>query len=233
MGKTRLASQVALGVASTYEAGAWLVELASISTGDRVPAQIAAAVASNATSMTDIGSDLRARGSMLLVLDNCEHVIEAAAEAANELIASVPGLSLLATSRQPIQLDAEVVWSIPPLVEDDARCELFEDRFERATGRRLAGADRSAVSELCGLLDGSPLAIELAAVQAREVPMSVLVDVVREGEDPLQRRGTRSASELGLGHRVESAIASRRAAARLFWCFRKPLAGSARRRPHS
>ena len=188
MGKTRLVSQLALELAGSYGSGAWLVELASVSEDDQVLAQVAAAVGSNATSVDELIADLRLRGRLLLVLDNCEHVVDAAAKVAEELVAGVPDLSILATSREPLQLDAEVVWRIPPLDGADVRCDLFEDRLARASGRAEA-VDRTVVGELCALLDGSPLAIELAAVQAREVPLTELVELVRGGEDALPRRG--------------------------------------------
>ena len=96
---------------------------------------------------------------------------------------------MLATSREPLLLEGEVVWRIPALNDDDARCDLFEQRVHTAAGGRIAPGDRDAVVELCAALDGLPLAIELAAAQAREVPIARLLDVIREGTDPLARRG--------------------------------------------
>ena len=190
MGKTRLASHLVLQVADSYEAGAWLIELASISTDEQVVGQVAATLGSTATTMEDLATDLGGRGSMLLLLDNCEHVIDAASRVAAQLVAELPALRILATSRESLQVENEVVWRIPSLTDQDTLCELFEQRLVTAAGGRSSSRpDRGDVAMLCDALDGSPLAIELAAVHALDVPISRLISVVREGTEPLARRG--------------------------------------------
>ncbi len=196
MGKTRITSQLLLDIADSYDAGAWLVELASITMSEQVPAQVAAAVGSTATAIDDLVAELAARGPILLLMDNCEHVIDAAADAAAQLIARVPTLRVLATSRESLQVEGEVVWRIPSLSDHDTLCDLFEQRLRTATAGRAPTPDRTQISLLCAELDGSPLAIELAAVHALDVPITDLIAMVRDGTDPLARRGSDRQSSL-------------------------------------
>lgn len=188
MGKTRLTSELVLRIASSYDSGAWLVELASASEPEQVLGQVAASVGSHATTTDELAAELRGRGRMLLLIDNCEHVIDAAAEVAAELLARVPHLSVLATSREALRVEGERVWRIPALSVEDAGCALFADRYAEGTAdfERL---DRAAVVELCQALDGSPLAIELASSHARALPIDQLLAVVRDGSETLARRG--------------------------------------------
>lgn len=188
MGKTRLTSQLLLQVAASYD-GAWLVELASIADPARVVGQVAAGLGSRATTTDELVAELAGRGPTLVLLDNCEHLIDAAADVAAELLARLPDLRIVATSREPLQVEREVVWRIPALVGDDARCALFAHRYTSASGGAFDTLDRSLVAELCTTLDGSPLAIELAAVHAREVPLRQLIDLLRDGSETLARRG--------------------------------------------
>src|SRR5713101_2706070 len=103
----------------------------------------------------------------LLVLDNCEHVVESAAEVAASLLAAAPGLKVVATSREPLGVGGEVMWTVPPLLEADA-LELFTDRARQASPQfRLRHADGDAVLDICRRLEGLPLAIELAAARTR------------------------------------------------------------------
>lgn len=189
MGKTRLTSELVLATHSAYDDGAWLVELAPVSRPDQVLGQVAGALGSTATQLEGLALDLGRRGSMLVLLDNCEHVIDGAAEVTAELLARVPDLRVLATSRAPMQIEGEHVWRIPSLAGDDTRCALFAHRFATASGSADDVLPRDDVSELCEALDGSPLAIELAAVQAREMPLPDLIALVRGGEESLARRG--------------------------------------------
>ncbi|WP_183098811.1 ATP-binding protein [Nocardioides pelophilus] len=188
MGKTRLTSQLLLQVAGSYD-GAWLVELASVSDPARVVGQVAAGLGSRATTTDELVAELAVRGPTLVLLDNCEHLIDAAADVAAELLARLAGLRIVATSREPLQVEGEVVWRIPALVGDDARCALFAHRYTSASGGGFDSLDRSMVAELCSTLDGSPLAIELAAVHAREVPLRQLIDLLLDGSETLARRG--------------------------------------------
>ena len=171
VGKTRLAIEVAREQSASLASGACLVELAPV--GD--PAGVRAAI----TSALDLPdpNQLAARiGShdLLLVLDNCEHVITEAAEVAEDLLGRCPGLRLLATSREGLRVGGETIWPVPPLAADDA-VHLFLARAQAAGAQLTTSAELlDAVSEICVRLDGLPLAIELAAARTRAFPIQQL-----------------------------------------------------------
>ena len=169
VGKTRLGVEVARGASAELADGGCLVELAPI--GD--PAAVRAAIAT-ALDLPDADhlAELIGERELLVVLDNCEHVITTAAEVAEELLRRCPRLRLLATSREGLRVGGEVVWPVPPLGAGDA-AELFLARAE-ASGARFEVTDelRSHVLDICTRLDGLPLAIELAAARTRAFPIS-------------------------------------------------------------
>ncbi|WP_420847166.1 ATP-binding protein, partial [Nonomuraea basaltis] len=175
-GKTRLALEVAAGL--EVPDGLWLVELASA-------AGVRAAVES-VLKVTDLVAALRGTAP-LIVLDNCEHVIEEAARVARWLLAEVAGLRILATSREPLDIPGEMIHTVPPLPEGPA-VELFADRA--AAARPELVVERADAARICRELDGIPLAIELAAARLRTMPMSVLVEQL---DDRLALRGGRTA----------------------------------------
>ena len=105
---------------------------------------------------------------MLMVLDNCEHLLDASAALVAALLAACPALTLLATSREPIGVAGEVSWRVPSLSLADEAIELFTDRARRARPDFAVTDDNAAtVTEICRRLDGMPLAIELAAARVR------------------------------------------------------------------
>ncbi|MFF4357048.1 BTAD domain-containing putative transcriptional regulator [Streptomyces sp. NPDC001604] len=173
-GKTRLAEEAAAGLPQ-----AWLVELAPLDRPEAVPGAVVSALGLRETVLmtTELTApqddplallvEYCAPRSQLLILDNCEHVIEAAAALAETLLTRCPGLTILATSREPLGVPGESVRPVEPLVLDQAH-RLFE---ERASAVRPDAAavlrDREAVEEICRRLDGLPLAIELAAARLR------------------------------------------------------------------
>ncbi|MFJ4645060.1 BTAD domain-containing putative transcriptional regulator [Streptomyces bobili] len=173
-GKTRLAEEAAAGLPQ-----AWLVELASLDRPEAVPGAVVSALGLRETVLmtTDLATpqddpvallvEYCAPRSQLLILDNCEHVIGAAAGLAETLLTRCPGLTILATSREPLGVPGESVRPVEPLLPDQAY-RLFTERA--ATVRRDAAAaprDEEAVTEICRRLDGLPLAIELAAARLR------------------------------------------------------------------
>ncbi len=180
-GKTRLALKVASEVAERFEDGAWLVELASLSDPDLVAQAVASALKVReqpgrplAETLVDA---LRPR-QMLLVLDNCEHLIDACARFAEAMLSSCPGLRILATSREILGIAGETNWAVPSLSVPDAgedlyaienlmRYEALRLFVERARSRlpdfELNEETAGAVVEVCRRLEGMPLAIELAA----------------------------------------------------------------------
>jgi len=190
-GKTRLALQVASNALPEFEDGAWLIEFGSLADPTLVPQTAASALGVREQSgrpLTHTLADhLRAR-RVLLVLDNCEHLVGACAQLATALLQGCPTLTILATSHEPLGVDGETVWLVPPLslsgvpLTKDAALEqasrliqpqseavqLFVARAEAASpGFMLTADNASAVEDICRRLDGLPLAIELAAARLR------------------------------------------------------------------
>ena len=188
-GKTRLAGQVAARVAGRFADGAWLVELASV----QDPAQVAAAVAAALGVREQPGvpageavGRVLARQQLLLVLDNCEHVIGAAAQLCAGLLAAADDVRVLATSREPLAVAGEARYRLGPLTlpgPGDTRdggseaVALFTDRARCADPRFALDAQAAAmVARLVARLDGMPLAIELAAARVEALGMGQLLD---------------------------------------------------------
>ena len=166
-GKTRLARETAHRVAGAFDRIAW-VDLAPLADGDLVAAQVATSL----HAVEHIGTppwELVVGGvgtqRVLLVLDNCEHVVDACARLAEHLLRSCPNATILATSREALGVASETAWLVPPLVSDEA-VQLFIDRA-RAALPTFAPASDAAVRDICRRLDGIPLAIELAAARIR------------------------------------------------------------------
>ncbi len=182
IGKTRLAFAVSRQLRSRFADGVWVAELAPLSEGALVPGTVAAAVGLEVPGgemSSDSVADALGRKTMLIVLDNCEHVVGAAARMAEALLRANPAVSVIATSREPLLVDGEWVTSVPALavpaedVEHDGdplefgAVQLFCERVRAvqpsfAPDRRLA----SQIGAICRRLDGIPLAIELAAPRA-------------------------------------------------------------------
>ncbi|WP_326588993.1 AfsR/SARP family transcriptional regulator [Streptomyces sp. NBC_01294] len=183
-GKTRLAVQSARPLLGRFPDGVWLVELAPLSAEADVPQAVwnALALRDQASATGDpldrLAAALRTR-TALLVLDNCEHLIGAAAALADRLLGECPGLSILATSREPLGLTGEALWpvrplALPPRDADAAQAmsyaavRLLNDRAAAArSGFAVTEETAPAVTRICRALDGMPLAIELAAARLR------------------------------------------------------------------
>jgi predicted ATPase len=177
-GKTRLAREAAARVAAPAPQPAsafaptrvaW-ADLTAVADPAHVPAQLAAAFGlPGRADVAPLDAVRLAVGDApaLVVLDNCEHVIDAAAAAADALLRTCAGLRILATSREALGVAGETAWLVPPLAADEA-AELFAERAQAAqAGFALTAANRAAVDEICRRLDGVPLAIELAAARVR------------------------------------------------------------------
>src|SRR5712691_2871514 len=170
-GKTRLALELASAAASDFPHGVWFADLSPLSSGefvwDRVALTLGVKEPGPGRSWADsVGGQLESRQA-LLILDNCEHLVEAAAEVAASVLASAPGVKVVATSREPLGVAGEVTWAVPSMIEADA-VELFTDRARQALPQfRLHDEDRKAVLDICRRLDGLPLAIEFAAARSR------------------------------------------------------------------
>ena len=189
-GKTRLAGQVAKQVAGRFADGAWLAELAPVRDPVLVPAMVAAALGVREQPGLSAAAALArvlARQQLLLVLDNCEHVIGAAAELCAGLLAACDEVRVLATSREPLAVAGEARYRLAPLALPDpddlakaARAEavaLFTDRARSADARfALTGETTPTVARLVARLDGMPLAIELAAARVEALGVAGLLD---------------------------------------------------------
>ncbi len=180
VGKTRLALQVAAELAPAFLDGVWLVELAPVGDPASLPDLVATSLAVTpqaGLSVTESVARVLADRNLLIVLDNCEHVLDAAAEVVETILASTSTVSVLATSREALRVGGEHTWLVPSLdvragVASEA-VSLFVARA-RAVNRSFQLEDATeidAVTEICQRLDGVALAIELAA--ARMVSMSV------------------------------------------------------------
>jgi predicted ATPase/DNA-binding SARP family transcriptional activator len=179
-GKTRLANEVARLLADRCDDGAFVAELAPVGDPNDVP-RAAVDALDLPESDTDATTRLRAHcrdRDLLLVLDNCEHVLDAAAQLTEDLLGTCRAVRIIATSREPLRVDGEVVWPVPPLETDDA-IELFAQRAHAAhPAFALDDAALPVIAEVVGRLDGLPLAIELAAARTRAFGVDQLRDAL-------------------------------------------------------
>ena len=183
-GKTRLAVQVAGQLAGEFSGGVWYVDLAPITDPELVPTTAARALGlpdQPGRSTMDTLTRFIADRQMLVVLDNCEHLLDACAALMVALLEACPGLTLLATSREPIGVAGEVSWRVPSLSLADEAVELFTDRARRARSDFEISDDNAAtVAEICQRLDGVPLAIELAAARVRALSLAEILDSLHD-----------------------------------------------------
>jgi predicted ATPase len=193
VGKTRLAIRTASELARAFRGGAWMVELAEV----RDPALVGNAVTAALGLRDQTGTEplplllsyLRDK-ELLLVVDNCEHLLAAAAQLVTEAIRAAPGVRVIATGREPLSVPGEHVMPVPPLelppghaaeplarLRENEAVMLFTKRAAAASGTfELAASNQAAVVELCRRLDGLPLAIELAAVRTRVLTVEQVLD---------------------------------------------------------
>jgi predicted ATPase len=191
VGKTRLALRVAADFVPHYPHGVWAAELGALSDPALVPKAVATALdvpeqPGRALAET-LKTYLRAK-TLLLILDNCEHLVSACAELANGLLRTCPTLRILATSREPLGLSGEVIWRVPALssptstsplsVEEVTKYDavrLFVDRAALShPGFRVTSGNVAAVAQVAHRLEGIPLAIELAASRVKALPVDVI-----------------------------------------------------------
>ncbi len=190
VGKTRLAGEVARQVAGSFADGVWQAELAGVRDPAQVPAAVAAALGIRelpTVAAADALAHALARRQMLLVLDNCEQVIGAAAELCGRLLLGADDVRVLATSREPLQIAGEARFRLAPLTLPDPdgpagpdhseAVALFADRARRADATfALDEQTTPAVARLVARLDGMPLAIELAAARVEALGVAQLLD---------------------------------------------------------
>jgi predicted ATPase/DNA-binding CsgD family transcriptional regulator/DNA-binding XRE family transcriptional regulator len=179
IGKTRLALRLAADILEVFRDGVWLVELAALADPALLPKAVASVLRvreqAGRPALASVADAIGSR-NVLLVLDNCEHLVQACAELVDYLLRTCHGLRVLATSREPLGVAGEVAWSVPPLAvpsegetpaEDHngfAAVQLFVERAEAVAPCFVRSPDiLLSVGEICRRLDGIPLAIELAA----------------------------------------------------------------------
>ncbi|HUZ26967.1 MAG TPA: LuxR C-terminal-related transcriptional regulator [Streptosporangiaceae bacterium] len=190
IGKTRLLLRLVALMAGDYPDGTWFIELGDLRQPELVVSRVAAAIGVEeepGVPLLDTLADALRTRRLLLALDNCEHLVDACASLCQRLLASSPGLQVLATSREALRVAAEAAWPVPPLAlppagvdegadelasaDDLARYDavrLFADRASAAApGFALGAGNTAAVVAVCRALDGLPLAIELAAAWVR------------------------------------------------------------------
>jgi predicted ATPase/class 3 adenylate cyclase/DNA-binding CsgD family transcriptional regulator len=179
VGKTRLAVQIAAGMADEFSGGVWFVDLASISDPHLVAVAAARALGLSDRPGRSVLETLIwfiGERRMLVVLDNCEHLLDVAAALIVDLLGACSKLTCLATSREPIGVHGEVMWRVPSLSLADEAIELFSERVRRASpGFCVTDDNRAMVEEICRRLDGIPLAIELAAARARALSLNEIL----------------------------------------------------------
>ncbi|WP_259407638.1 ATP-binding protein [Streptomyces akebiae] len=179
VGKTRLALEAAFAARTGFADGVWLADLASVPDPSEVAGTVAMALGGLDLGIRPVADHLSSYLSgrqVLLVLDNCEHVIDACAGLVQSLLSSAPGLRILATSRHMLAIPAERLVTVHPLPQTDA-VDLLRDRAA-AVGPKFQVTDRnwSACARLCRELDGLPLAIELAAARLRTLTVEQVAD---------------------------------------------------------
>jgi predicted ATPase/DNA-binding SARP family transcriptional activator len=185
VGKTRTSLEAAAHVAATFLDGVVVVDLAPLTSDASVPDAVAAALGAATRSGLTVTASIveRLSGSrLLLVLDNCEHVVDGAAALVRAVVAGCTAVTVLTTSREALGVRGERVVSVHPLAIDDA-VELFAERAA-VLGHEIAdGDERAAVEAVCRRLDGLPLAVELAAARVRSIaPADLLARLGRRFE---------------------------------------------------
>ncbi|HEY4795419.1 MAG TPA: LuxR C-terminal-related transcriptional regulator [Mycobacterium sp.] len=183
-GKTRLAIEIAGQLSGEFSDGVWYVDLAPITDPELVPITAARAFGlpdQAGRSTMDTLTRFVADREILVVLDNCEHLLDASAALISALLATAAGLTLLTTSREPIGVTGEVSWRVPSLSLDDEAIELFSDRARHARPEFSVTDDNATVvSEICRRLDGLPLAIELAAARVRALSLAEILESLHD-----------------------------------------------------
>ncbi|MEJ2868657.1 BTAD domain-containing putative transcriptional regulator [Actinomycetospora sp. OC33-EN08] len=185
-GKTRLALEVAARAAPTFTDGVWFVDLTS-ATPDRVPDLVSSTLGLPTPGPADIAGMLRDRRT-LVVLDNCEHVLDAVAELVDRILATGGESAVLATSREPLEVPGERLRPLAPLAPGPALA-LFSERVA-ATGSEQA--DRESAARIVEAVDGLPLALELAAGRARLFTLAEIATQVRADASGLSHTGRRA-----------------------------------------
>ncbi|MBA2714003.1 MAG: hypothetical protein H0U55_10700 [Rubrobacteraceae bacterium] len=209
-GKTRLALEVARDLVDTYSDGVWLVELAALFEEELVPKAVAEAVEVHERPeepLADTLVEVLGSRELLLIVDNCEHLLEATSRLVDVLLDSCPRLRVLATSREALGVDGEVRWPVPPLSALDPQRSPTPEELAGSESARLflararnrdpsfafTAGSAQAVAKVCSKLEGIPLAIELAAARVGTLSVEQISERL-EGSLELLTHGGRTAA---------------------------------------
>jgi len=233
VGKTRIALRAAAALADRHPDGVHFAELSSLVLydPDLLPRTLAGVLGLSGQTGNDPVEQLvehLAGRRVLIVLDTCEHLVDACARLVDVLLRAAPGLSVLATSRQPLDVPGEYTVTVCPLDPATDAVRLFEERAAAVVpGFRVTEADRPEVERLCRRLDGVPLAIELATVRLRALPLAQLTTLLEDrfrlltgGRRAMLPRHQTLRTAIGWSHELCSP------AERLLWARLSVFAGS-------
>ena len=176
IGKSRLSLELAAKMLEDFDDGAYFVELADVTEAHRVPQAVASALGVKESAGRPVQEALlRHIGGreLLLILDNCEHVIDACAVLAKQVLQSGRQVKVLVSSREPLRIAGETIYTVPPLPAGEAE-RLFLDRALAVKPNFRVNGSAGAVADVCRRLDGLPLAIELAAARVRTLPVETI-----------------------------------------------------------
>ncbi len=183
-GKTRLAIEVAAALSEEFADGVWWVDLAAIADPVVVSLTVARTLGlPDQPGRSPLETVQRFIGDrkILLLLDNCEHLLDACGDVITRLLNICPQLTILTTSREPISVSGEITWRVPSLSMQDEAVALFTDRAQRARPTfRAIGDDTELLADICRRLDGMPLAIELAAARVRALSLRQIADSLND-----------------------------------------------------
>src|SRR5438477_8463756 len=176
IGKSRLSLELATEVMDDFVDGVWLVELATLRDAQLVPQAVASVLGVKEAAGRPVSEALVrhfADRHILLILDNCEHLVQGCAELAKQLLLAGPHAKVLASSREPLRIGGETTYPVPALPESEA-VRLFVDRAGKAKPGFRVNGEAAALASVCRRLDGLPLAIELAAARVRTLSVAAI-----------------------------------------------------------
>ncbi len=183
-GKTRLAVELAAHLATEFVDGVWYVDLAPVINPAMASLTVARTLGlADQPGLSVMDALLRFFGERktLLLVDNCEHLLDACGTMIVELLKSCPQLTIVATSREPLAVSGELSWRVPSLSLADEAVQLFEDRARHVRPNFAVGeGNTELIAEICERLDGMPLAIELAAARVRALSLHQIVDSLHD-----------------------------------------------------
>ena len=182
VGKTRLAVEAGYAAQAKFDDGIWFVDLAAVHDPTHVPSVLAYAFSVRErpnASLLDGVVEALARKNMLVIVDNCEHIVTAAAAAVEKISSECAGVRILATSRQPLEVTGERTYRLASLSEE-ASVELFAEVAARSDTGFSFGDERAVVERICRRLDGIALAIELAAARVKLISLSQIEELLSE-----------------------------------------------------